>query len=51
MEDLNKQDYNKKILKLSKLDSDKERLKMIYMWVKTKVITFNDFEALVFYCN
>lgn len=51
MEKLSQHDYNKKIVKLQKLDTDQARLKMVYMWVKTKVICFSDFEALIFYCT
>jgi hypothetical protein len=51
MEKLNKYDYNKKIEKLAKKETDKEKLKLLYTWVKTRVICFNDFEALIFYCS
>tara|TARA_R110002153_G_scaffold265503_1_gene428208 strand:+ start:1985 stop:2140 length:156 start_codon:yes stop_codon:yes gene_type:complete len=51
MEKLNKYDYNKKIEKLEKKETEKEKLKLLYSWVKTKVICFSDFEALIFYCT
>ena len=44
-------DYKEKILKIQKKDSDTEKLKLLYMWVKQEQITFKDFEALLFYCT
>jgi len=51
MERLSQYDYNKKIQKLAKKETEKERLKLLYTWVKTRVICFSDFEALIFYCH
>ena len=51
MKKLEAYDYNKKIDKLVKLKTEKERLKLLYTWTKTGVICFSDFEALIFYCH
>ena len=51
MERLSQHDYNKKIQKLAKKETEKEKLKLLYTWVKTRVICFSDFEALIFYCH
>ncbi len=51
MQDLTKYDYNLKVRKLDKLENNTQRLKMIFMWVKTRVITYTDFESLISYNN
>ena len=44
-------DYNEKIKKIQNKDNEQEKLKLLYMWIKQEHITFNDFEALLFYCT
>ena len=43
--------YQEKVDTLQELKSEKEKLKMLYQWVKQGVINFSDFEALIFYCS
>ena len=40
--------YQEKVDTLQELKSEKEKLKMLYQWVKQGVINFSDFEALIF---
>mgnify|MGYP003679326703 FL=1 len=42
--------YQEKVDTLQELESEKDKLKMLYQWVKQGVINFGDFEALISYC-
>ncbi len=42
--------YQEKVDTLQELKSEKEKLKILYQWVKQGIINFSDFEALIFYC-
>jgi len=43
--------YQEKVDTLQELKSEKEKLKILYQWVKQGIINFSDFEALIFYCS
>mgnify|MGYP003627573255 CR=1 FL=1 len=43
--------YQEKVDTLQELKSKKDKLKMLYQWVKQGVLHFGDFEALIFYCS
>ena len=43
--------YQEKVDTLQELKSEKDKLKMLFQWVKQGVINFGDFEALIFYCS
>ena len=49
-QDLNQKDYNKRILKIQKQETERKKIELLYLWVKTKELSINDFEALIFYC-
>lgn len=51
MKQLDEYKYQEKVYKLQELTSEKDKLKMVYQWVKQGVINFSDFEALIFYCS
>ena len=43
--------HQERVDKLQDLKSKKDKLKMLYQWVKQGVINFIDFEDLIFYCS
>ena len=51
MKQLDEYKYQEKVDTLQELKSEKEKLKMLYRWVKQGVINFSDFETLIFYCS
>lgn len=51
MQRLDEYKYQEKVDTLQKLVREKDKLKMLYQWVKQGVINFSDFEALIFYCS
>ena len=51
MKQLDEYKYQEKVDTLQKLESEKDKLKMLYQWVRQGVINFSDFEALIFYCS
>jgi hypothetical protein len=51
MKRLDEYKYQEKADTLQELKSEKDKLKMLYQWVKQGVINFGDFEALIFYCS
>ena len=49
-QDLSQRDYNKRLLKIDKQETKSKKLDLLYLWVKTKELSINDFKELIFYC-
>jgi len=48
---LNSYEYDKCVNVLCNLDTEKQKYKMVYHWVKSNFIGFIEFRSLLFYCN